>query len=156
MNSILVLNGPNLNLLGTREPGLYGTLTLGEIESMSISRGRELGLHVECRQSNHEGQLIDWIHDASGRFDAIVLNAGGYTHTSVALMDAISAVGLPTVELHLTDIFAREEFRRTSYIGRVACNTICGHGAKGYVMAIDALARRYGTGQQPETKHEGT
>ncbi|MCY3874211.1 MAG: type II 3-dehydroquinate dehydratase [Rhodobacteraceae bacterium] len=139
MKSILILNGPNMNILGIRDPGLYGTGSLEDLEAKCIEYGKRRGVRVECRQSNHEGTLIDWIHDAMGNFDGIVLNAGGYTHTSIALMDAVSGTGTPTIEVHLTDVQAREEFRRVSFIARVATGVISGHGAESYTKAIDLL-----------------
>ena len=139
MASILILNGPNLNLLGTRQPEVYGHATLADIEAMCRARAEALGLTLDFEQSNHEGALVDAIHAARGRHDGIILNAGAYTHTSVALMDAISAAELPTIELHLSNIHARETFRHNSYIARVALGVICGFGAQGYVLAIDAL-----------------
>lgn len=139
MPSLLVLNGPNLNLLGTRQPEIYGATTLSEIEAMCRSRAAERGFDVECRQSNHEGALVDAIHDARVRHAGIVLNAGAYTHTSVALRDAISSVGLPAVEIHLSNIHAREAFRHRSHIAPVALGQICGFGPQGYLLAIDAL-----------------
>ena len=139
MNSILVLNGPNLNLLGTRQPEVYGSKTLAMIESACAEHGARLGLGITCLQSNHEGALIDAIHGARGTHDGIVLNAGAYTHTSVALMDAIASVALPLVEVHLSNIHAREAFRHRSYIAPVALGQICGFGAQGYLLALDAL-----------------
>ena len=137
--NILILNGPNLNLLGTRQPEVYGTTTLSDIEAMCAQKADELSVDVACRQSNHEGVLIDWIHDAKGKYDGIIINAGAYTHTSIAIMDAISSVDIPTLELHLSDIHAREDFRKVSYIGKVAFDAIMGHGANGYPMAIERL-----------------
>ena len=142
MTHILILNGPNLNLLGTRQPEVYGTTTLADIETTCVDKARILGIEVAFRQSNHEGVLIDWIQDAKGKFDGIILNAGGYTHTSIAIMDAISSVDIPTLELHLSDIHAREDFRQTSYIGKVAFDAIMGHGAAGYPMAIDRMVAK--------------
>ncbi|MFU1476790.1 type II 3-dehydroquinate dehydratase [Roseovarius sp. C7] len=139
MISLLILNGPNLNLLGTRQPEIYGATTLADIEAMCQAHGRETNVTVSFDQSNHEGALVDAIHAARGTHDGIILNAGAYTHTSVALRDAISAVELPTVELHLSNIHAREEFRHTSYIASVAIGVICGFGAAGYPLAMDAL-----------------
>lgn len=136
MTNILILNGPNLNLLGIRQPEVYGTTTLADIEGMCVRKAEDLGVTVKCRQSNHEGTLIDWIHSARGVFDGIIINAGAYTHTSIAIMDAIASVEIPTLELHLSDIHAREEFRHVSYIGKVAFDAIMGHGADGYPMAI--------------------
>lgn len=140
MRSILVLNGPNLNLLGTRQPEVYGHTTLKMIEDLCVSHGASIGLRVECAQSNHEGVLIDAIHAARETHDGIVLNAGAYTHTSIALMDAISSAQLPVVEVHLSNIHAREAFRHKSYISAVAIGQICGFGAQSYVLALEALA----------------
>jgi 3-dehydroquinate dehydratase-2 len=144
MTSILVLNGPNLNLLGTRQPEVYGRTTLAEIESACADHAQALGCDAAFLQSNHEGALIDAIHAARGVHDGIVLNAGAYTHSSVALMDAISSVGLPVVEVHLSNIHAREPFRHRSYIARVALGQICGFGPHGYLMALDALKQHLG------------
>lgn len=140
MPSILILNGPNLNLLGTRQPEVYGRTTLTEIETLAVAHGATRGIDVSCAQSNHEGALIDAIHAAQDTQDGIVLNAGAYTHTSIALRDAISSVGLPVVELHLSNIHARESFRHVSHIAPVVLGQIAGFGVYGYVMAIDALA----------------
>ena len=139
MASILILNGPNLNLLGQRQPEVYGATTLADIERLCEAKADELNLTIEFAQSNDEGAMIDLIHQARDRHDGIILNAGAYTHTSVALMDAISSVALPVIELHLSNIHAREEFRHTSYIAKVALGVICGFGASGYPMAIAAL-----------------
>ncbi len=139
MASILILNGPNLNLLGTRQPEVYGHESLGDIEAMCRAHAEALGLALDFAQSNHEGALIDAIHAARGQHDGIILNAGAYTHTSIALMDAISSAEVPTIELHLSNVHARESFRHRSYIARVALGVICGFGAQGYVLAIDAL-----------------
>lgn len=139
MTKVLILHGPNLNLLGTREPHLYGTLTMAAIDEMLSRHAEVLGVGVECRQSNHEGQLIDWIQSASEEgFLAIVMNPGGYTHTSVAIRDAVAAVSLPTVEVHLSQIHAREEFRRHSMIAPVAKGQITGFGALSYLLGLDA------------------
>lgn len=135
---VLVLNGPNLNLLGQREPHLYGSTTLAEIEARLGELAAELGITVECRQSNHEGDLVDWIHGAKGIFDAVVLNAGAFTHTSIALRDAIAAVGLPTIEVHLSNVHAREEFRRHSMVAPVCRGVISGFGARSYLLALRA------------------
>ena len=142
MPSVLVLNGPNLNLLGTRQPEVYGHTTLADVERLCTDEGERLGLDVICEQSNHEGALIDLIHEARGMHDGIVLNAGAYTHTSIALMDAIASVELPLVEVHLSNIHARESFRHISYIAPVAIGQICGFGPLGYVMALQALQHR--------------
>lgn len=139
MTKILVLNGPNLNMLGTREPGIYGTTTLAMIEELCQTYGSGHGIEVTCVQSNHEGALIDAIHAAQGTIDGIVLNAGAYTHTSIAIRDAVSSVDVPVIELHLSNIHAREEFRHKSCFAPVALGQICGFGADGYVLAIDAL-----------------
>jgi 3-dehydroquinate dehydratase-2 len=142
MASVLVLNGPNLNLLGQRQPEVYGAATLADVEALCRDAGAKLGLDVECVQSNHEGALIDAIHSAVGTHDGIVLNAGGLTHTSIALMDAISSAAVPTVEVHLSNIHAREPFRHKSYISRVAVGQIAGFGPLGYTFALQALAER--------------
>ena len=139
MTSILILNGPNLNLLGTRQPKVYGKTTLADVEALCREKAKTLGFDVAFEQSNHEGALIDLIHAAKGKHTGIVLNAGAYTHTSIALMDAIASVELPVVEVHLSNIHAREEFRHRSYIAPVALGQICGFGAQGYLMALDAL-----------------
>ena len=141
--SFLVLHGPNLNLLGTREPDIYGCETLAEVDAKLVSFGAELGLRVETFQSNHEGVLIDRVQLAkSAGFSALIINPGGYTHTSVALRDAIAAVALPTIEVHLSNIHARETFRHHSYIAPVAIGQICGLGTIGYELAIRGLLAR--------------
>lgn len=139
MASILILNGPNLNLLGTRQPEVYGRTTLADIETMCRAHAKAHGIGLEFRQSNHEGALIDDIHAARSTQDGIILNAGAYTHSSIALMDAISSAELPAIELHLSNIHARESFRHRSYIARVALGVICGFGAHGYILALDAM-----------------
>lgn len=139
MSSILILNGPNLNLLGSRQPEVYGTTTLADIEAQCRELAHELGHQVVCIQSNSEGALVDTLHDARGSHDGIVLNAGAYTHTSIALRDAISAIELPVIELHLSNVHAREEFRHHSYIAPVALGLIAGFGAAGYGLALRAL-----------------
>jgi len=137
---VLVLNGPNLNLLGRREPGIYGSLTLGDIETDCIEEGARLGLEVSCRQSNIEGELVTWIQEAAGVFDALIINPGAYTHTSVALHDALRFLEVPILEVHLSNIHQREEFRHRSYVSLVAKGVICGLGATGYKMALLGIA----------------
>ena len=135
---VLFLNGPNLNLLGTREPGVYGRRTLAEIEEMVRAVARESGHAMDFRQSNHEGELVTWIQQAVGSWDVIVLNAAAYTHTSVALRDAIASTGLPTIEIHLSNVHAREEFRHRSLIAPVCRGVIAGFGPESYLLAIRA------------------
>ena len=139
--SILIINGPNLNLLGTREPAVYGHTSLAEIEAACRARAKERGLTVDFRQSNGEGEIVGWIQEARGRFAAIAINPAAYSHTSVAILDALSAIELPVVEVHLSNIHKRETFRRHSYVSQVAVGVICGFGPSGYLMALDALAR---------------
>ncbi|MEO9862651.1 MAG: type II 3-dehydroquinate dehydratase [Yoonia sp.] len=146
-HSFLVLNGPNLNLLGTRQPEVYGSTTLADIEDTCTAKATQMNVAVSFLQSNHEGVLIDAIHAARGVHDGIILNAGAYTHTSIAIMDAIKSVSLPVVELHLSNIHQREEFRHLSYISKVAVGQICGFGAAGYPLAMDALAGYLGTNE---------
>ena len=136
---ILVLNGPSLNLLGTREPQLYGTTTLADIERALVAQGVDLGVTVSCAQSNHEGELIDLIHAARGAADGIIVNAGAYSHTSIALKDALAAVAIPYAEVHLTNIYAREPERRHSTLSAGARAVICGFGAAGYELALRGL-----------------
>jgi 3-dehydroquinate dehydratase II len=139
--SVYVLNGPNLNLLGTREPATYGSATLQDVERLCRDRAKAHGLEVAFHQSNHEGELIDLIHEAAAkRAVGIVLNAGGYTHTSVAIRDAVAAVSVPVIEVHVSNIFAREPFRHHSYIAGVAKASLCGFGVAGYALALDGLA----------------
>jgi len=139
---IYVLNGPNLNLLGTREPEIYGSDTLDEIAGLVVDRARELGVEVEIRQSNHEGHLIDWLHEAQAEdAKAVILNAAGLTHSSVALLDAVRAVSTPVIEVHLSNPQARESFRHRSLIAPAARGTIAGFGALSYLLALDAAAR---------------
>ena len=138
---VFVLNGPNLNLLGTREPEIYGRDTLAEIMARVTARGTELGLTVEARQTNHEGVLVDWLHEARERSaHAVLLNAGAYTHTSIALHDAIKAVQLPVIEVHLSDPETREAFRHVSYVGLAAHSCVKGLGAQSYIVALEAAA----------------
>jgi len=139
--AVLLLNGPNLNLLGTREPEIYGRRTLADIEQACMAHGSGLGLSVDCRQSNAEGTLVDWVQEARGGFQGIVINPGAYSHTSIALLDALKAAGLPVVEIHLSNIHRREPFRSHSYVSSVAEGVICGFGWSGYLMALDAMAR---------------
>jgi 3-dehydroquinate dehydratase-2 len=140
--TIYVLNGPNLNLLGTREPHLYGTDTLDDIAGRLEDRARGLGVRVEIRQSNHEGHLIDWLHEAGAAgAKAVILNPGGLTHTSVALHDAVKSITVPVIELHLSNPAARESFRHRSFVAPAAQGTIAGFGALGYELALDAAAR---------------
>ena len=135
---ILFLNGPNLNLLGQREPEVYGRETLADIEAAVRKRAKELKVKVDFRQSNVEGELVGWIQQAKGKFDVIVLNAAAYTHTSIALRDAIAAVGVPTIEIHLSNVHAREKFRQKSLIAPVCCGQITGFGSKSYILAVEA------------------
>ena len=144
--NILILNGPNLNLLGTRQPEVYGPTTLADIEDMCVKKAESLAITLDFQQTNHEGAMIDAIHGARGVYAGIILNAGAYTHTSIALMDAISSAMVPVVELHLSNIHAREPFRKTSFIAPVAIGQICGFGAAGYPLAMDALLSYLGEG----------
>ena len=142
MSLVYVLNGPNLNLLGTREPDIYGHDTLDDIAGRLEDRARELGLEIDMRQSNHEGHLVDWLHEAQARdARAVILNAGAFTHTSVAVYDAIKAIRTPVIEVHLSNPHTREEFRHVSYVARAARGTIAGFGALSYVLALEAAAR---------------
>lgn len=141
---ILVLHGPNLNLLGAREPDIYGRATLAEIDAALAVRAEAAGVAVECHQSNHEGALIDLLHGAMGRCRGVVLNPGGYTHTSVALRDAVAAIGVPVVEAHLSNTDAREPFRRRSLVGAVCLGRVMGFGPRSYFLALDALIEHLG------------
>ena len=136
---ILLINGANLNMLGTREPEKYGSTTLKDIETSVINRGNELGAEVEAWQSNHEGEIVDKIQAAKGNYDGILINAGGYTHTSVVIRDAISAVQIPTVEIHMTNIHAREEFRHTSLLSGVCVAQVVGFKEQSYILALEGL-----------------
>jgi len=137
---ILVLNGPNLNLLGTRQPEIYGTESLADIEKRAVAHGDALGLDVEFRQTNSEGTLVDSVQEARSNADALILNAAAYTHTSVALLDALLAVDLPIIEVHLSNPYRRESFRHTSYVAPAATGLIAGLGSRGYLLALDAVA----------------
>jgi len=135
---VLFLNGPNLNLLGQREPEVYGKTTLADIEAAVRKQAKSLKVDIDFRQSNVEGELVSWIQEAKGTFDVIVINAAAYTHTSIALRDAIAAVGIPTIEIHLSNVHAREKFRHKSLIAPVCCGQITGFGAKSYILALEA------------------
>ncbi|MFC1673093.1 type II 3-dehydroquinate dehydratase [Pseudomonadota bacterium] len=138
---VLVLNGPNLNLLGTREPDVYGAETLADIEASMRARAATLDMEIDFRQTNQEGELVDWVQQARDGFAAVIVNAGAYTHTSVALLDALRAIDMPIIEVHLSNIHQREEFRHHSYVSKAAQGMICGFGGFGYEMAIEAAAR---------------
>ena len=142
----LILNGPNLNLLGTREPAVYGAHTLADVEALCAKACATHGLTLDFRQSNHEGELVDWLHEAgrlhaAGKLAGVILNAGAYTHTSVALHDAIKGTGITLIELHISNVFAREAFRHHSYISPVAKAVMCGFGVNGYALAVAGLAQ---------------
>ena len=139
-DTIFVLNGPNLNLLGTREPRIYGTQTLADIEASMQQRAKTLKLSLDVRQSNHEGVLVDWLHEAMAKASAVIVNAGAYAHSSIAMRDAVAALPIPVIEVHLTNIYAREGFRRQSLLGQVARGSIIGMGPLGYLLALDAAA----------------
>jgi 3-dehydroquinate dehydratase-2 len=140
MVRILVLHGPNLNLLGVREPEIYGSLSLAGVDELIRSAAKEAGIEVEIRQSNAEGELVTWIQSARGRYDALVINAAAYTHTSLAIRDAITAVEIPTIDVHLSNIHRREPFRRHSYVAEVAVGQVSGFGAQSYVLGLQAAA----------------
>ena len=140
MPIVFILNGPNLNLLGVREPSIYGRDTLGDIEERCTARAAALGLEIDFRQTNHEGQLVDWIQEARESADGIILNAGAWSHSSVALLDALSAAELPVIEVHVTNIHRREEFRQHSFVSKAAVGVICGLGIGGYALALTAMA----------------
>lgn len=143
--TIYVLNGPNLNLLGTREPATYGHATLADVEALCRARARQHGFSVEFRQSNHEGELVDAIHEAgAGKAAGIIINAGAYTHTSIALHDALMAVALPAVEVHISNVYARENFRHHSFLAKAVFASLCGFGIEGYGLAISGLAAKLG------------
>ena len=141
---IYVLNGPNLNLLGQREPDIYGHETLEDVRQRSEKKADEFGVQIDFRQSNEEGELVDWIQEARTKGSGLIVNAGAYTHTSVAMLDALLAADIPCVEVHLSNIFRREEFRHHSYISRGCIGVICGFGVKGYELAIEAVADQIG------------
>lgn len=149
MLRLLVLHGPNLNLLGTREPSVYGQMSLPEIDKSIARRGGELGIAVQAKQSNVEGELVTWIQQARGHFDGIIINPAAYTHTSIAIRDAIAAVALPTVEVHLSNIHQREEFRHHSFIAAVALGQIAGFGPTGYLLALEALRTHLEADRKP-------
>lgn len=138
---ILILNGPNLNLLGTREPEIYGQVTLATIEEECVKHAKTLALAIDFRQSNSEGQCVDWIQEAAANRSGIIINPAAYTHTSVAIMDALKMAKCPIIEVHLSNIFARETFRHHSYVSPVADGIVCGFGGKGYILALDAMAK---------------
>ena len=142
---ILVINGPNLNTLGWRQPELYGHETLADVEAKCVAEGKQLGLEVECFQSNSEGAIVDRIQSARGVFDGIALNAGAYTHTSIAILDALLAVGIPAVEVHLSNVYQRESFRHRSYLSKAAIGVIAGFGSHSYVLALSALKQQLET-----------
>ena len=139
-DTIFVLNGPNLNLLGTREPRIYGTQTLADIGETLEQRAKALKLKLDIRQSNHEGVLVDWLHEALAKASGVIVNAGGYAHTSIAIRDAVAALPIPVIEVHLSNIYGREGFRRQSMVAQVARGSIVGFGPLGYVLALDAAA----------------
>ena len=139
-DTIFVLNGPNLNLLGTREPRIYGTQTLADITSMLEQRAKALKLNLDIRQSNHEGVLVDWLHEAMAKASAVIINGGGYAHTSIAIRDAVAAVQIPVIEVHMSNVYQREGFRRQSMIAQVARGSIAGFGPLSYLLALDAAA----------------
>ena len=140
MDTIFVLNGPNLNLLGNREPRIYGNQTLTEIGAMLEQRAKALKLKIDMRQSNHEGELVDWLHEAIARASAVIINGGGYAHTSIAIRDAVATLQVPVIEVHLSNVYAREHFRRQSMIAQVARGSIAGFGPLSYLLALDAAA----------------
>ncbi|WP_304066006.1 type II 3-dehydroquinate dehydratase [Megamonas hypermegale] len=142
MNSILVIHGPNLNLLGTREPEIYGSITMQDINDDLQKQADEAGVHIDFFQSNHEGEIIDKLHEARGRYDYIILNAGAYTHYSIAIRDALAAIEIPTIEVHISNIHQREEFRHHSVIAPVVVGQICGFGLESYKAALYVAVRK--------------
>jgi 3-dehydroquinate dehydratase-2 len=138
---VLVLNGPNLNMLGKREPSVYGTATLADVEALCARTAASLGLTADCRQSNHEGQLIDWLHEARDKHAAVIINAGGFSHTSIALLDALTLTEVPVIEVHISNIHAREAFRHKSVLSAAAKAVICGCGVDGYAYAMQTAAK---------------
>ena len=148
-NTIFLLNGPNLNLLGTREPEVYGFTTLDDIRLSTEKRAQSLGFAIDFRQSNAEGQLVDWVQEAGTDASGLIINPGAYTHTSIAILDALLAVNIPSIELHLSNVFRREEFRSHSYISKGVVGIISGFGAKGYELAVDAMADIIDTNRKP-------
>jgi 3-dehydroquinate dehydratase-2 len=147
-STVLILNGPNLNLLGTREPEIYGRETLADVEAACAAHAPALDLEIDFRQSNSEGELVDWAQGARGTAAGLIVNAGGLTHSSVVLLDALLAVDLPVIEVHLSNIHRREPFRHHSYVSQAAVGMICGFGSHGYILALDALARILAGGEQ--------
>lgn len=145
---VYILNGPNLNLLGLREPETYGSETLEDLRKRCEAKARLFGLAIEFRQSNNEGELVTWIQEARAKASGIVLNAGAYTHTSIAILDALRAADVPAIEVHLSNVFAREPFRHRSYVSPIALGVICGFGPLGYEFALEALASRVKTGKK--------
>lgn len=140
-HKVLILNGPNLNLLGKREPEIYGSQTLKDVEELCVQNAKGLDLTIDFRQSNSEGTLVDWIQEARESFDGIIINPAAYTHTSVAILDALQAVDKPVIEVHLSNIHKREEFRHTSFVSKTATGVICGLGVDGYDLALQAISR---------------
>ena len=139
MNNILIINGPNLNLLGEREQSQYGSITFDSLKDICLKKSEDLGIKLDFLQSNIEGEIVSIIQDARNKHDGIIINAAGYTHTSVAILDALLAIKLPTIEVHITNIYNREEFRKKSLISKAAKGIICGFGVKGYIMALDSM-----------------
>ena len=149
MRKVYVLNGPNLNLLGEREPEIYGSATIDDLEDMCRARAKDLGLEIDFRQSNYEGELVDWLQDARNSAEGVVLNAGALSHYSLAIRDAVTVARVPVVEVHISNIYAREEWRSVSVVSEVASGVIVGLGIEGYLLALDALAMMLATRQSP-------